>query len=469
MKRIPRELILGLTKPDVEQFPIVEGMTCIEVKLPDDLNYVYLLQGFVAQMTNYWAYKGEIEARKAVALLMQAAYDATDWDGCMDCSGVLDCIENDDDVRNAIQQIVNQGSTFPPDYPYTQNLPPSRKTQDLSTAYNPTCDLSRLFGQCYGIVDLIHDSIIDVNQKLELSGNAIELAQNTVGTIPVVAGVSKLIGIEGALGLINYFQEVVAEGFDGQYTTTPGGTRDEIACAIFCACQEDCVITIERVTEVLEERLAVYVAPPSLEGFVNLVETLAGVAVDTTYVVDMAFYSAIGLMNTGNYIYGGKFTGPVFDLVISLKADEPNNDWELLCPCSPVCREEYTFDEQLPDTVMSVGTLDTDGYIDSGILDVGGGDTAWVVFDFELPVVNTVRWRWVLDRGGLYYGQLYSATITHEAIDVEAVERDDGLWEVTIPIDPAETDTWTINNFRAAPIGNTEPFKILRIEVVREC
>lgn len=456
-------------KQHANGYPVVEGTRCVSVHIPDDVSFLPVLASVVAQLSNTWSTVGTVEARRDWAAMWQRAYEATDWEGCMDCEGVEDCIETSEGVKEAIRRLVNEQLGFPPDFPYGENLPSSRKNQDLTSGYNPTCDKSVLFGQCYAVVDLINDSIVDVNQKLETAGNAIELAQNTVGTIPVLSGVVKVIGIDGALGLINYFQEIVSEGYDAQYTTTPGGTRDEIACAIFCECQADCIITIERVTQVLYDRLAVYQSPPSLEGFVNLVETLAGVNVDTTYVVDSAFYAAIGLMNTGNYIYGGKFTGNVLDMTLALAIDEPSNDWEILCPCSPVCRDVFDYANQFPSQSIFVGTLDSSGYFDSGIYNPGVPNTAWLIVDFVLPVVNMVTWRYIVDEPGLYdFGISWTAGSTVR-LDVEAQLLPGGVYELPLPIDPALTDDVIQINIHRAVEGDTTPFKVLRCEVVYEC
>jgi len=343
--------------------------------VPDDDEYVRILAKQVASLTIRSNWEGEQDDRTDRAARCLEGYLATDWEGCVDCDEVRDCIETDEGVQDAIIEILNANQPFPVEFPTGQMLPESRLTQDLSTPYNPTCNLDILFGQCYGVVDLIDASIVDVNQKLETATNVGELAGSILSTIPILAGLVKVIGVDGALGMFNYFQEVVQEGYDAQYTTTPGGTRDQIACALFCACKVDCTITIDRLTTVLADRLAVYQSPPSLTGFIDLVETLAGINVDTTYVVDSAFYAAVGLMVTGNYLFGG-VADNVIDLVIALAADEPSNDWMLLCTD---CDEgEYLI---FTRAIAQGGTLDDTGVFESGVpftvnaLPRGGGST----------------------------------------------------------------------------------------------
>jgi len=329
--------------------------------VPDDDEYVRILAKQVASLTIRSNWEGDQDERTDRAERCLEGYLATDWEGCVDCDEVKDCIETDEGVQDAIEDIIARNQPFPMEFPAGEMLPDSYRNQDLTTQYNPTCNLDTLFAQCYAIVDLIDASIVDVNQKLETATNVGELAKNIISTVPVLSGAVKFIGIDGALDLLNYFQEVVSEGYDAQYTTTPGGTRDQIACAIFCACKHDCTITVNRIKDVLSDRLAVYQSPPSLTGFIDLVETLAGINVDTTYVVDSAFYAAIGLMITGNYLFGG-VADNVIDLVIGLAKDEKSNDWILLCECPDYWT--YTLDSatdpafvEVPDPAIGAGVI----------------------------------------------------------------------------------------------------------------
>lgn len=322
-----------LDKFVTDQYPDVEGTFCISVKVPADLQYVYALQGLVAQMTKYWNYTGTGDDRKVPAALAQAAYDATDWEGCMDCDGVTDCIENNETTRQAVREAAASNSNFPPDYPLGENLPPERLSQDLSSAYNPTCNLAVLFAQVTGAVDLTNDFITDVLEKWEQFTNSVELIKNITSTIPLIGGIKTVAGIDGAFDMINYYQESFNEGYLAQYTVTPFGIRDQIRCALFCVCMDDCVITIDRIVEVMTDRLAVYFTPPTLSGFVDLVTALAGIDIETTFVVDLAFFAAWGFVKTANYLFGGQ-AGGVLDLVIRLQADEPDNDYLELCDCA---------------------------------------------------------------------------------------------------------------------------------------
>lgn len=443
-------------------YPVVEGTRCISVHIPDDISFVAVLAAAVSRLGNTWSSLGTVEERQAWSLMWQTAYAATDWSGCMTCEDVQDCIETNEGVQDAIEDIVAGGSEFPAHYPYGEKLPLARLNQDLVAGTNPTCNLDILWAQCLGAITATGTAILQTLAKIETATNAVELAQAGLGTIPIVAGVEKTFGIDGAMSLLNYFQESVQEGFAAQYTTTPGGVQDEIACALFCECKEDCIITISRIELVMSTRLAVYISVPSLEGLVNLIEFLAGVNVDTTIVVDLAFFAAVQALKLGNYLFGNVGNN-ILDLVIRLKADEPSNDWEILCPCSDVCRLTLDYANQPPDLVFTSGTLDPAGFVES---EVFGGDTEWIIFSCEQPVVGMERIRLVYDTNTVQGTQVYGDTFFFATSDnptrINLIE-----FAITIETGGVTGNITDINTRQ--PIGNIVPFQLLRIEVVYAC
>jgi len=449
-----------------EQYPDVEDFFCISVKVPASIEYVHMLQGLVAQMTNYWNFTGPTDARKEVANRCQAAYDATDWDGCMDCEGVAECIDTNEAVQTAIDSRIDARLPIPAEFPYGQNLPLSRTGQDLSSAYNPTCGLDVLWAQCLGVVMMANDYITDTLEIVETSTNVVELANVMSSTVPLVAEAKQVSGLEGALDMINYFQESVAEGYAAQYTETPGGVRDQIACDLFCLCREDCIITIDRIFEVMETRLSVYFSPPSLTGFVDLLETIAGINVDTTFVVDLAFYVTFGMLKVANFLFASAGNG-VIDFVIALKADEPNNDWEILCGCSAVCRLTFDYDNPFTDQDVTLGTLDPGGFVDSEVVG-GSGGNSYVQVQFELPITGMVYGRAIVDTEQVYRLAL-GAAVEIGVIEEIAHDYGDGTFYIQVALDPVFTGDLTSFTILSKPDGNTEPFKVLRFEVVYEC
>lgn len=248
--------IENIKKPVASLYPVVEGTRCVQVRIPDDDTYLPVLAGFVAILNQSWSWAGSLDERIERAQMWQNAYAETDWEGCVDCAEIQDCIENDEGVRGAITNIVNNNNNFPADSPYGQNLPDSRLTEDLSTAYNPECDYDILWAQCLGVVQATNNAITDVLQQVEVTTNVVELASSLLGSVPGVAGAEKAAGVDGVLSLINYYQEAIDQEYQSQYTTTPvTGTEDVIAFSLFCACKGTCVITIDKIVDIMQKDL----------------------------------------------------------------------------------------------------------------------------------------------------------------------------------------------------------------------
>lgn len=325
----------------VGQFPIVEGFFCIEVKVPADLEYVYALQGMYALMCKKWNYSGEEADRKAVASLVEQAYGATNWEGCMNCEEVAECIDENEATRDALGRFVSgfDGDFRNGDGGFNEPMPAAERASNLAAGSNPTCDDNILYAQCRFVIDETHLSVLDVLQKVEVLSNVGEIIKNIWDSVPLVATLDDVSGANGVVNMILYWQEAIAEEYEAQFTETVGGLRDKLAYALFCRCRPDCEITIDRILWVYQNQLAKYIAPPNLSGLVNLVETLAGLAQDTTFVVELAHYVAWGLVKIVRFFFGRKYD-LVLALLIKIKADEPSDDWEALEILFGACKFE---------------------------------------------------------------------------------------------------------------------------------
>jgi len=258
-------------------------------------------------------------------------------------SAVIDALAQALVNNPTLRAAINSMTPVPADSPYGQTLPTEELERDVAAGTNPMCNYDILWSQCLNIVMVTNATINDSLEKLEVSTNIAELVNNLIDAIPLLGTAKQLAGIEGVLDLLNYFQESIAEGYAAQYTTTPGGVQDQIACALFCACKDDCIINVTRVEEVMRARLEAHITVPEVSDFVDLLETIAGLEPDTTYVVDLAFWFGWVAVRVSNFLFGDVFNAGL-DLIVALAADEPSNDWILLCDCPDSW--EHTF----PDT-----------------------------------------------------------------------------------------------------------------------
>lgn len=337
---------------------IPEASKAFILCVPDDAFFYSVVMGAIKTMTFRYYWQGTREQIDAVTeRMLTMYYHYQEQTGCMICELVIDCLENDEATKEALRSIIRGMTTNPATDPYGQNVPESELTRDVAAGTNPTCNLDILWSQCLNVVKVTNLAIVDVLQKFEVSTNIAELVNGLIDVVPILGSAKQIIGASGALDLMNYFQESFSEGYLAQYTETPGGVQDQIACDLFCACQVDCQITIQRVEEVMRARLAEHIEVVTVTDFVDLVETIAGIEPDTTYVVDLAFWFGWVAVRTGNFLFGQTFNGGL-DLIVALAADEPSNDWELLCDC-PDCGIEYTIvigSEDVPPDIVSAAT-----------------------------------------------------------------------------------------------------------------
>jgi len=328
MKRRPPEEILELTKPHADQFPIVDGLMCVEVKLPNDLAYLALLQGFVAQMTNYWSYQGDNPDRKAVARLMQNAYTITDWDNCMNCEELTECITpllnaQTAQIINNLNNMINYGTTTP-----GQPMSGEQSAANLAEGTNPTCDLDVLWAQCLAIIQYTNRAIVDVLERVEVATNVVELV-GLVGEIPVLGFLAQQFGSELATETINYYQEAILEGYQAQYDET---VENALACQLFCLARADCVLSVDLIFSVFVSNCASLI-PETPGDLVDLIEIMAGIDFDGTEVVNVCMYFAWSTALLAQFFFGENLANDALTLLLGLAVNDASDDWELLCDC----------------------------------------------------------------------------------------------------------------------------------------
>lgn len=389
MKRRPPDELLELTKPQADQFPIVEGTMCVEVRVPAHLAYVALLQGFVAQMTNHWSYQGAMAHRKAVAALAQEAYVLTDWGSCMNCEELIECITPllEAQTLQITNNILNQAQygTQNPGLPLTGE----QSAANIAEGTNPGCDLNVLWAQCLAIIEQTNLAIVDVLEKVEVATNVNELA-GLIDAIPMLGFIAKAIGTEAVTDTINYFQEAVTEEYIAQFTE---GVKIDLACQLFCLCSDDCVLSVDRLCDMLSANV-IGIIPDTPSDLLDLIEIVAGVDFDGSEVVNVCFWFAWIGAKVASFFFGESFIQTTFDLLVQLAVNDANNDWTLLCDCPDVWTHVLNSDDlatilEVPDPevgtisgeVLSTTTGVTSGQDFSGI-------TAMVTFPTVQQILN---------------------------------------------------------------------------------
>lgn len=371
-KRPPEEK-LELTKPHAPEFPVVEGFTCVSVLVPDDIAYVNLLQGFVAQMTNFWTWQGTDDERKARAALCQAAYTATDWSGCMDCSGVAECIENDPDVQAAFKALLIAMINSDIDVQESINnvykgtdrnvpMPETIRERNLLPE-NPDCDLDLLFGQMVSLIENMNLNNLDAFQVVEEATNLGERATLLFSAIPVV----ETLPIDEAVSYVqNLWTNDLFEAYEANDTTS---YREEMECELFCLARDKgCTLTMDDLIEYFAGRVG---ASPE-DAFIEVIAYLIAGTWVGTEINDLFYWSQVMFLKYGNAFF--KLAG-LKPIETYFKLGEPDDNWMILCDDCPPERtvQVYTTLPNFGGTLVETLPLELGVAITYNAQPLGGG------------------------------------------------------------------------------------------------
>lgn len=352
--------------------PVTPASTvCFTIQIPDAVPYRAALFGVLGQLGEWWTWDhptdGTVceDCEEAAQLWRDAIAGATFSDDCeipMSCLDVADCIENNTVVQNAINNIVTNIST-----PGVISTPGEPLTPQLSAAaLNPMdgCDWDVLWAQITQFVTYITTAGTDLLNKIETYSDSLEAA-TFIELAPVIGSIIDEIQLDKALQLIDWVVETAGE-FYAAANNEPA--REQLACDFFCAAKPDCVISIDLVWNVLNERLGGALNPGDITTFEEFVNTLLTIVGNEDIALDLWLVSLTGFAKFLGYL-GVRGLDETLRLVLLLAADEPSNNWEVLCT---ECAEPPT--ELIPvidpngmwlEASPPVGTIegpDEDGY-----------------------------------------------------------------------------------------------------------
>jgi len=335
--------IENVRKPVASLYPDDVGLRCVNVVIPDYDGYLWLLAGFVALLGNDWSWIGTKSDRYKRAYLWQQAYAETDWEQCVNCEDVADCIENDEGVQNALKQNLINNINNSGDVQYAlqqvynqwiggQPMPPSVSGQNLLPE-NLDCDLDKLFGSIFYAIDEMNQNNIDAFEATEVIGNALERANLLMSAIPVfeTLPIDEVLEYAETLWTEDLFEAYIAND-----TTT---YRDLVKCDLFCIARDNgCYLSIDDMFQYFVSRIG---ADPQNDLAQLIAYLITGTWVGTQ-VNDMFFASQLIVLKYGNQFFN--FIGVKnYATLLAIGARTPNDTWMLICDDCPVLCEEFDF------------------------------------------------------------------------------------------------------------------------------
>lgn len=381
---------------DITNKPIVDDTRCVEVRIPDDDAYMPVLAGLIAIATKWFNWQRDEEHRGTqIAKLWALAYDETDWGSCMNCEELIACLQPVLDaqtaqivsqVTNNIMNFQNYGSPSP-----GQPMTPEEREIDLAEGTNPTCNLDILWAQSLALVQFTNRAISDFFEQIESASNVVELT-DVFTDAPIVTWVSDTFGGEFGEGLINYYQEAVAEGYSAQYTEA---VENELACAVFCAARVSCSITVDLLYDVFYSRVQ-SIVPDNPADALELLTLLAGISITGTTVVDLMFWFPWAAGKLMSFFIPDAISS-VFSLqtLLNLAVNDASDDWELLCIDCPNCDDvfEIITGTDTPPNIISV-VMEVEPLGDPG------GPLAWARRIILFAPAPVSKWEFDYNYGG---------------------------------------------------------------------
>lgn len=350
-----RDKTTGLPLPS----PVDPGSTiCVQLQIPDAPEYRQAFRGFVADLGKWWTWshtagQSDNPARDAAELWRIAAttivYGMCGIDP-MSCEDVADCIETNEQTRSAVQSLISEQATPGTQAPPGQRLPDAVWTQNQAVVGD--CNPDSFWAQCRKFVDYTVQAGTDFLEEIEVYSNAIEAA-SFIEAVPVIGTIVDEVQLDQALEFFDWAIEVIAELYAAADNET---NRNAIACALFCAYRDECELSLEGVFNVLNERTGNVFTPESLDTLEDLIATATTLITSPTLPLDTWIVFLMAMGRVASYL-GVRGIDKTLNLMLTIAADQPNDDWIVLCED---CPEPPPPDPNCEDLTAGVGHWSVD-------------------------------------------------------------------------------------------------------------
>lgn len=265
------------------------------------------------------------------------------------CESVQDCIETNEGVQEAIQEIINNTAITKVENFFNSVIV---QPDDFVT---PCQDI--LFAGILSVVNYIHERSVDFYEEIEVSSNILELASRMVSSVPIIGSLSANLTVSA----IESSLENIAENYLSQWTVD---SANEIACEIFC---------IVECGELSMDDIYTYYANRTSSQFefslIGLIELLSSVATGNyDNVVDFIawthfFQLSLVRISSADFVSWFAFDESLprkYEIQIQLGYLNPSSAWSLLCDCDePIIVDEFYFGGYpvMPDYLLVSGSL----------------------------------------------------------------------------------------------------------------
>ena len=345
-----RDKVTGLPLPS----PVTPSTElCVQFTIPNAPEYKQALRGVLSELGKFWTWYREVgqgtEAANEAAELwrkhLMTLYFSDECGGeSMSCLDVANCIETNLSVQQALAQQIeenaairqalaaaNGGNQF-----YGEDTIPGigLTPGQMSVRLNEIdeCAFDPYWSQVEAFVDYLLDLGRDALEKLVVYTEAVNSGSGLVKQSGLIAKLKN--GTTAAK--VTEFLDWVADFMLGAYNAADDtANRNAIKCAIFCQNRDACLITLDGVWSVLNDRLGGILNPEDITSLDGLAETMVTLTFNPALALDVWLVFMIGSAKTAG-ILGLEGIDETINLVLAAAVNDANNDWETLClDCPP--------------------------------------------------------------------------------------------------------------------------------------
>lgn len=357
-------------KGKILPYPVTPASNvCFKIVIPNAAPYRAALFGVLGQLSQWYTWDHPVdgtdcpecyEAAQLWSKALLSAYFDEECEPMIDCIEVANCITSNVETQDALisQLTNNQGMQAAIQQVISGQVQPGviatvgkpMTSSQLNGKLNPLigCDHNQFWAQCEQFTNYMITAGTDTFEQIEVYSNALEAAQ-FIEMIPVLGTLMDEAQIDQVLEFINWTQEGVYEAYVAADTI---GNRQEIACSLFCAGFDDCLITIERTWLVMNDRTGNILNPSSITTLAELAEAIVTVGTSPSLPLDLWIAFIAGAAKFAGYL-GVRGIDQSLQLVLKLAVNDANNDWETLCvdcgivdPCAGGVFYDYKIGEQ---------------------------------------------------------------------------------------------------------------------------
>jgi len=332
----------GLKVPEIPEE--IQYVT-LPLTIPDTPEWRGVFCGLLYSLSfGYWWDKNSGDWEKAKQLGYEIALRT-----CMSadiCTEVAECIDGSETIREIIREIIKETTTGGGGTGGGRGL-------GVGVTSLAECHPDNVFGAVTGLVNYQIQAIRDALELLETATNRAEFILDWLGDSLVIMPIIGTIA-----NWVAWVQDNISENFEAQLTTA---LIDEYRCDLFCLYQEnDCAgLTSSQIAQYYLDRVGGVDLLENLEDLLNFFITGEFTG---TQIVDVMMAGSIAMMVVDlNWI--PFVTIPTLyslDMIFSLSADDPSNDWTVLCdPCTEPIERSYCWfiDDNFPAwTPFAVGS-----------------------------------------------------------------------------------------------------------------